>query len=121
MSPRPDVLVVTGDVADHGTLEEYAEARALLDTWAGVLAVCPGNHDVRTAYTDAFGATETVVRHGGRRFVMLDSLVDAVDGVRTDPGHLTGTSLVWLDQRLAEDDFPPSSACTTPRSRSGSG
>ena len=109
MSPRPDLLVVTGDVADYGLEEEYAEARAVLDTWSGVLAVCPGNHDVRSAYAAAFcggGPTETVVAHEGRRFVMLDSLVDAVDGVRTDPGHLTDASLVWLDERLAEDDSP---------------
>jgi 3',5'-cyclic AMP phosphodiesterase CpdA len=29
--PRPDVLLVTGDVADHGLPDEYAEARTLLD------------------------------------------------------------------------------------------
>ena len=109
MSPRPDVLVVSGDVTDHGLEEEYAEARAVLDTWEGVLAVCPGNHDVRAAYSDAFcagGPTETVVAHGGRRFVLLDSLVDAVDGMRTDPGHLTEASLSWLEDRLVEDDSP---------------
>ena len=33
--PRPDVLLVTGDVADHGLPEEYAEARAVLDAWPG--------------------------------------------------------------------------------------
>ena len=30
----PDVLLVTGDVADHGTAEEYAEARAVLGALA---------------------------------------------------------------------------------------
>jgi Icc protein len=106
MAPRPDVLVVSGDVADHGLEQEYVEARAVLDTWEGVLATCPGNHDVRSAYVEAFGAAESLVEHGGRRFVMLDSLVDAVDGVRTDPGHLTDDSLAWLDERLAEDPSP---------------
>ncbi len=106
MTPRPHLLVVTGDVTDHGTVEEYADARAVLDTWTGAFAICPGNHDVRTAYADAFGPTETAVAHEGRRFLMLDSLVDAVDGVRTDPGHLTAASLAWLDERLAEDDSP---------------
>src|SRR5690242_17431525 len=93
MRPLPDVLVVSGDITDHGLPEEYDDARAVLGTWGGVLAVCPGNHDVRSAYVDAFGPAETVVAHGGRRFVMLDSLVDAVDGVRTDPGYLTDASL----------------------------
>jgi 3',5'-cyclic AMP phosphodiesterase CpdA len=109
MTPRPDVLLVSGDVADHGTEEEYVEARAVLDTWDGVLAICPGNHDVRPAYAKAFcdgGPTETVVAHGGRRLVLLDSLVDAVDGVRTDPGHLSEASLAWLDEQLEADASP---------------
>ena len=106
MSPPPDVLVVSGDVTDHGLPEEYDEARAVLGTWDGVLAICPGNHDVRAAYTEAFGPTESVVTVAGRRFVLLDSLVDAMDGVRTDPGHLGEASLAWLDERLGEEDSP---------------
>ena len=35
MNPRPDVLVLTGDVADHGLAHEYAAARAWLDRWPG--------------------------------------------------------------------------------------
>ena len=35
LDPRPDVLLVSGDVADHGLPEEYAEARAVLDAWPG--------------------------------------------------------------------------------------
>src|SRR6476469_8647143 len=66
MSPVPDLLVVSGDVTDHGSPEEYDEARAVLDGWTGARAVCIGNHDVRAAYVDAFGPTETVVTHRGR-------------------------------------------------------
>ena len=29
MSPAPDVRLVTGDIADHGSPEEYATARSL--------------------------------------------------------------------------------------------
>jgi Icc protein len=107
MEPRPDVLVVTGDVADHGLPEEYDEARAWLDRWEGPLAVCPGNHDVRTAFVDGLDvATRTVVEVAGVRLVMLDSLVDAVDGERVDPGRLGDDQLAWLDARLAEDTRP---------------
>ena len=41
MDPRPDVLLVTGDVADHGLPEEYAEARAVLDAWPGPSSSAP--------------------------------------------------------------------------------
>jgi len=107
MDPRPDVLVVSGDVADHGLPEEYVAARAWLDRWPGVLAVCPGNHDVRAAFVAGLGIeTRTVVEVAGVRFVLLDSLVDAVDGQRIDPGELGEDQLDWLDQRLAEDRRP---------------
>lgn len=107
MSPRPDVLVVTGDVADHGLPEEYAVARAWLDRWPGPVALCPGNHDVRVAFVDGLGvAARSVVDAAGSRFVMLDSLVDAVDGQRVDEGRLGEEQLTWLDRQLGAADAP---------------
>ncbi len=46
---RPDVVVVTGDVADHGRPEEYAEALAVLGSLPGPVLWGTGNHDVREA------------------------------------------------------------------------
>ena len=107
MSPRPDVLLVTGDVADHGLAEEYAAARAWLDRWPGPLAVCPGNHDVRSAFVEGLGVpARSVTEAAGLRFVMLDSLVDAVDGVRVDEGRLGADQLAWLDRALGASDVP---------------
>lgn len=107
MDPRPDVLVVSGDVADHGLPEEYDAARAWLDRWTGPLAVCPGNHDVRTAFVAGLGiGTRTVVEAGSARFVMLDSLIDADASGRVDPGRLGDGQLGWLDERLTEDRRP---------------
>jgi 3',5'-cyclic AMP phosphodiesterase CpdA len=107
MSPRPDVLVVTGDVADHGLAREYAEARAWLDRWPGPAAMCPGNHDVRAAFVDGLGVEAcSVVEVAGFRFVMLDSLIDAVAGERVDEGRLGEEQLSWLDARLGESDDP---------------
>jgi 3',5'-cyclic AMP phosphodiesterase CpdA len=99
--------VVTGDVADHGLAGEYAEARAWLERWPGPSAVCPGNHDVRTAYVEGLGReAHEIVEVGGFRFVMLDSLVDAVDGVRVDEGRLGDDQLHWLDRALGASDAP---------------
>jgi 3',5'-cyclic AMP phosphodiesterase CpdA len=107
MNPRPDVLVVTGDVADHGLAHEYAEARAWLDRWPGAVAVCLGNHDVRSAYVEGLSRdARSVVEHGGFRFVMLDSLVDAVAGERVDEGRLGADQLGWLDRQLGASDDP---------------
>lgn len=107
MDPRPDVLVVTGDIADHGLAQEYADARAWLDRWSGPLAVCPGNHDVRAAYVEGLGVdARQVVAHRGFRFVMLDSLIDAVAGERVDEGRLGAEQLAWLDRQLGASDEP---------------
>ncbi len=107
LDPRPDVLVVTGDVADHGTAEEYVGARAWLDRWPGVVAVCPGNHDARDAFVAGLGLpARSVVETGGYRFLMLDSLVDAVDGERVDEGRLGEEQLAWLDRELAASEAP---------------
>jgi|tagenome__1003787_1003787.scaffolds.fasta_scaffold20831707_2 Icc protein len=107
MSPAPDVLVVTGDVADHGLGPEYADARAWLERWPGPVAVCPGNHDVRAAFVEGLGIqARSVVEAGGYRFVMLDSLIDAVAGERVDEGRLGEEQLAWLDARLGNSDAP---------------
>jgi 3',5'-cyclic-AMP phosphodiesterase len=107
LDPPPDVLVLSGDVADHGLPDEYAAARAWLDGWRGPLAVCPGNHDVREAFVEGLGVEpRSVVGVAGYRVVLLDSLVDAVDGRRVDEGRLGAEQLDWLDARLAESDAP---------------
>jgi 3',5'-cyclic AMP phosphodiesterase CpdA len=107
LDPRPDLLVVSGDVADHGLPEEYDAARAWLERWSGTLAICPGNHDVRDAFVDGLGRpARSVVDVGGHRFVMLDSLIDAVGGERVDEGRLGAQQLAWLDSELAASTAP---------------
>ncbi len=112
MDPRPDALLVSGDIADHGKAEEYAEARAVLDAWTGPLALVTGNHDVREEFVrglldrEADGPVVFVLEVSDCRLLVLDSLVDAVDGQRQDHGVVGSDQLDWLDQRLAEDDRP---------------
>ena len=58
LRPSPDVVLVTGDVADHGAPADYAEAASVLDGPAP-LAV-PGNHDDRDALAAAFGPADRI-------------------------------------------------------------
>jgi len=99
--PGPDVLVLSGDVADHGLDEEYRSAAELLSTVAVPLLVCPGNHDVRGPFESYIGPVESVLDAGGYRLVALNSLVDAPAGQRIDHGELTDGSLRRLDEALA--------------------
>jgi 3',5'-cyclic AMP phosphodiesterase CpdA len=101
-----DVVLVTGDLADHGLLEEYDEVARELSFDVPVLML-PGNHDVsgplRTglaAYVTSFGEGHPVhqVRDvGAARFVLLDSTVPGADH-----GLLSAGSLAWLDGVLRE-------------------
>lgn len=112
MDPLPDVVLLTGDLADHGWPDEYRELRPLLDSFIDAPPVlsCPGNHDVRSAYAsvlrglpadrpdDPVNEARVV---GGVKFLMLDSLVSAPPGERVDHGLLGPTTLRWLDRELS--------------------
>jgi 3',5'-cyclic-AMP phosphodiesterase len=112
MSPRPDVLLVTGDVADHGLDEEYAAAREVFARWDGPTLVGTGNHDVRERFASGLlgresdGPLDQLLEVGGVRFLMLDSLVSAPAGQRIDHGVLTDGTLRWLDGQLAASELP---------------
>jgi len=107
MRPAPDVLLVTGDIADHGLPGEYATARDLLAAWPGPILVGTGNHDVREPFAEVLlggprtGPLDQELEVGAYRFLMLDSLVPAPPGERIDHGLLAPGSLTWLEQRLA--------------------
>jgi 3',5'-cyclic AMP phosphodiesterase CpdA len=98
LSPAPDVVLVTGDVADHGVPDEYAEAAAVLDGLDPL--VVPGNHDDRDALAAVFGPADRVQRTGGPTVALCDSLV---------PGHghgaLSGAALD-LVAGLADEPGP---------------
>ncbi|HET6298291.1 MAG TPA: metallophosphoesterase [Kribbella sp.] len=104
---RPvDVILVTGDLADHGLESEYAELAAELTFDIPVLML-PGNHDVSaplratlTSYVESPGEGHPVhqVRDvAGARFVLLDTSIPG-----EDPGLLSAESLAWLAGVLAE-------------------
>ena len=101
--PQPDAVLVSGDLADHATDEEYEQLRELCAPLQAPLYVLPGNHDDRRALHRHFGVPggdgEPVcysVDLGPLRLVVLDT---------TRPGEasgaLEGDQLDWLDAELA--------------------
>src|ERR1700736_5943242 len=64
---RPvDAVVITGDIADHGSPEEYEQARALIATLPYPVFTCPGNHDERGAYAEVLLGQERQDGPGNR-------------------------------------------------------
>jgi 3',5'-cyclic-AMP phosphodiesterase len=119
--PGIDVLIVTGDVADDGSREAYADVREIIGTFARErvipVIVSIGNHDERHAFTQVLGsghwdangadrpdaeldspagerAAASLI--GGFRIVTLDSLVPA-----KAHGLLSELQLTWLGRLLS--------------------
>ena len=115
LQPAVDVLLLTGDLADGGRPQDYAEIAALLaDTLPTpaeggprVLAV-PGNHDLRAPARQALAAAMPVapdapgdcvclhVEHGGLHLIGLDTVVPGAAH-----GALAADQLAWLQRHLA--------------------
>ena len=47
LTPLPDAVLVSGDLAEHGTAAEYERVRELLAPLPMPVHVLPGNHDDR--------------------------------------------------------------------------
>ncbi|MYX73831.1 phosphodiesterase [Streptomyces sp. SID3915] len=117
---RVDAVLITGDIVDRGTAEEYHQAREVLAPLyeRHEVLLCPGNHDSRAPYRevllgggdggggsgsgggdDGGGGTAPVneVRDvGGVRVLMCDSSVPG-----RPEGLLEAATLSWLDDALA--------------------
>jgi 3',5'-cyclic-AMP phosphodiesterase len=101
--PQPDAVLVTGDIADHASDEEYVQVRELLAPLQAPLYVLPGNHDDRDALRRNFdipGRVGEPVRYsvdlGPLRLIVLDTKLPGKDS-----GALEGDQLDWLDAELA--------------------
>lgn len=54
LNPRPDAVLITGDLTNDGRPEEYATLRELLEPLAMPFYLIPGNHDQRENLWAAF-------------------------------------------------------------------
>lgn len=102
-----DALVVTGDLTDHGTAEEYAAFRAIVAPPLPPLYVLPGNHDRREALADAYPEADYLPRDGGPLDWVVrvgDLVLMGLDTVVAEASHgaLSDAQLDRLDARLAE-------------------
>ncbi|ONG45574.1 phosphodiesterase [Pseudoroseomonas deserti] len=109
LTPRPDLVLLTGDVAETGTAEEYALARKLLGRLEMPCLAIPGNHDLREPFRDAFAGTprqgplhDAAGQFGAVRVVALDVTVPG-----QHHGEADAASLAWLRATLAEEPGRP--------------
>lgn len=88
-----DLIVVTGDVADHGRPAQYRRAADAFSRFAAPVNVCPGNHDQDVAFTAGLGrptiGSSRVIEAGAWCFLFVDSnagvMVPDPSGRHVDP------------------------------------
>ena len=103
MPDPPDVVLVSGDLVEHGTDDEYAVVKSALDALDVPAHVLPGNHDDRARLRKHFrlgGEAEEPVHYaadlGPCRLVVIDTTTPG-----RDSGQIEGRQLEWLEAALA--------------------
>jgi 3',5'-cyclic AMP phosphodiesterase CpdA len=119
LDPPPNLVVISGDLADHGTAEEYRRLAHLLTPLRSPVRVIPGNHDdrhhlravLRGTVPDLDGprspaggapTVDWVDASGPVTVIGLDTLIPGAAG-----GTLTADQLRWLDDQLAVKPAQP--------------
>src|SRR5258707_748433 len=110
-TPKPDLVVISGDLADTPTAEEYEYLKRLLAPLKLPTVGIPGNHDSRelmratfpqAAYAYPTGPLNQRVESGGLDLVLLDSSVPG-----RPHGELDPSTLQWLAATLASSPDRP--------------
>ncbi len=102
----PDVVLITGDCVNSGSLAEYQRFQRLLRLLPMPVYVIPGNHDDRGQLQARFGPQGSAPLAGFVQYVVdtypvrLIALDTNVPG--KGEGYLSAERLAWLEQRLAE-------------------
>ena len=85
-----DLIVVTGDIADHGRPAQYQRASEAFGRFSAPVNVCPGNHDQTLAFSAGMGkptvAMSRAIELGAWCFLFVDSNQGAM--VPDDHGRL---------------------------------
>jgi 3',5'-cyclic AMP phosphodiesterase CpdA len=103
-SPNPiDMLVLTGDLTDHGDKDSFEKTAALLEACPMPIYSIVGNHDTREGLLHAFpdtpvhdGFIQYAVEQDGLRILFLDTLEVGRHG-----GAFCDTRATWLKAELA--------------------
>ncbi len=112
LDPRPDLVLLTGDLVDLGRPEEYALLREILAPLRMPLYAIPGNHDereaMRTAFSDQGYLSTTgefiqyAIEGHPLRLVGLDTVIPG-----KQEGQLCERRLAWLDAELSREPRKP--------------
>jgi len=104
VDPAPDVLIVSGDLTESGTVGAYRDVRDALAVLPFPVIVAVGNHDVRANFLEVYpglGDDNGFVQHVVEGFPLRIVVADTLEEGRHD-GAFCARRAEWLDARLAE-------------------
>ena len=105
-APRIDAVMITGDLADGGSAQDYALVKEILSPIDVPIFTVPGNHDARAGFRAAFEDTLPFVPGvkldyatvcGDLRIIGLDTMIEG-----QIHGGLDENQIEWLGEHLAE-------------------
>jgi 3',5'-cyclic-AMP phosphodiesterase len=110
--PRPDLVVITGDLVDFGQPLEYAHLRRLLAPLTIPFLLVPGNHDERGALRAAFPEHSYLPESGFLHYAIEERYPLRMVGLDTvvpgeGRGELCEQRLRWISQTLAAEPTKP--------------
>ena len=112
LDPQPDLVLLSGDLVDHGQDDEYAMLARMLEALEVPVLAIPGNHDEREAFRRVFtgqpwlpaeGPIDYAVgNRGAVRIVALDVTLSG-----QHHGLVSEQAAAWLDEVLAAEPTRP--------------
>ena len=111
MKPKPDVVLITGDLVESGAVAEYRLLRRIIEPLAMPVYVIPGNHDDREIMRREFSDHGYLPKQGylhyaiddfPLRLIGLDTVIP-----RKTEGEMCPQRLAWLEASLSEAPKQP--------------
>ncbi|MDR3086424.1 MAG: phosphodiesterase [Azoarcus sp.] len=111
LAPKPDLLLITGDLAESGSIAEYTALRVRFDRFALPVLAVPGNHDDATIMRETL-SPYVPAREPEHCAYVVDAHPLTLIGLDTTwPGHIPGrldaAQLDWLERVLSEHATGP--------------
>ena len=112
LRPAPDVVIVTGDLANYGRREEYVALRDLLAPLQAPFYVIPGNHDDARHIRDVLVEHDYLAGDGQFMCYVVDEHPLRLVGfdstlAGTHNGAICSERLAWLRSALEADPERP--------------
>ena len=116
LKPKPDLVLVTGDITYSGKINEFENAKKLLNKLNAPYFVIPGNHDDRLNLLSAFGKRSCPATFSANNQLFINYVIDdfelrliAVDSNEKDKpgGEICQTRAAWLDKQLSKNIEKP--------------